>query len=173
MKYLIKGGAFMDKILVDEEGYRQFYEELDRLKKTLLSNAIDGSEAYGDAVGDGWHDNFAFEETMKRERSIASRINKMLKEEGSLELIKMHSYIDEEVNIGDVVKLMFQYGIDDEEVQLIRVTGKYIPDTDSEIEEISLNSPLGKELYKRKINESFSYLVGTSVISIVVLEKMI
>ena len=35
-----------------------------------------GSESYVDAVGDGWHDNFAFEDTMRESRKIASRINK-------------------------------------------------------------------------------------------------
>ena len=56
----------MRDVLVDTEGFNQYYEELNRLKDLSLSIASIGSESYADAVGDGWHDNFAFEDTMPR-----------------------------------------------------------------------------------------------------------
>ena len=51
----------MEEILVDENGYKQFFEELKKLEDLSRSNSALGSEVYKDAVGDGWHDNFAFE----------------------------------------------------------------------------------------------------------------
>ena len=67
----------MKDVLVDTDGFNQYYEELNKLKDLSLSIASIGSESYADAVGDGWHDNFAFEDTMRESRKIASRINKM------------------------------------------------------------------------------------------------
>ena len=55
----------MKDILVDTDGFNQYYEELNRLKDISLSIASIGSESYVDAVGDGWHDNFAFEDCFK------------------------------------------------------------------------------------------------------------
>ena len=53
----------MDKeILVDEEGYNQFIEELEKLRELSIDNGMVGSEAYESAIGDGWHDNFSFEQ---------------------------------------------------------------------------------------------------------------
>ena len=42
----------------------------------------------------------------------------------------------------------------------------------NEINEISLNSPLGKALFKAKIGTSTSYFVGNSEIFITILEKL-
>ncbi|UKI27919.1 MAG: hypothetical protein L6V91_05125 [Bacilli bacterium] len=50
----------MKDVLVDTDGFNQYYEELNRLKDISLSIASIGSESYADAVGDGWHDNFCF-----------------------------------------------------------------------------------------------------------------
>ena len=71
----------MKDILVDNDGFNQYYEELNRVKDLSLSIASIGSESYAAAVGDGWHDNFAFEDTMRESRKITSRIDKMLEDE--------------------------------------------------------------------------------------------
>lgn len=57
----------MEEILVDENGYKHFYDELERLKEFSIISASKGNEAYSDAVGDGWHDNFAFEENNSKQ----------------------------------------------------------------------------------------------------------
>lgn len=54
----------MEEILVDSDGRCQYYEELEKLKNLSLINSSVGSESYTSSVGDGWHDNFAFEESM-------------------------------------------------------------------------------------------------------------
>ena len=77
----------MRDVLVDTEGFNQYYEELNRLKDLSLSIASIGSESYADAVGDGWHDNFAFEDTMRESRKIASRIDKMIEDEKYLKIV--------------------------------------------------------------------------------------
>ena len=78
----------MNVILVDESGYNQFIEELERLKEQSLHNSTIGSNVYQDAIGDGWHDNFAFEDSMRESRKIATKIEDMLKTKEKLKIIK-------------------------------------------------------------------------------------
>ena len=69
----------MDDILVTIDGYNQFDEELNRLKELSRLSATTGSEAYKDAIGDGLHDNFAFEDSIRESRVIASKIEKIIR----------------------------------------------------------------------------------------------
>ena len=77
----------MEEILVDENGYKQFFKELKRLEDLSRSNSTLGSEAYKDAVGDGWHDNFAFEESMRESRTIAKKIDDLLSKKQYLKIV--------------------------------------------------------------------------------------
>ena len=61
---------FMKEILVDEFGYKQFLEELENLKQQSLLISSIGSEEYQNAIGDGWHDNFAYEQAIKKESNL-------------------------------------------------------------------------------------------------------
>jgi transcription elongation GreA/GreB family factor len=161
----------MKKILVNSEGYNQFFELLKKLREYHTSNIINGSEAFKDAVGDGWHDNFAFEEAMRQERDIAARIEKMIKEEKDLKLINKEETSSDIINFDDTVKLKFIYFDGEEEIELIKLTGKYMPDTNAIVKEISLNSPLGKSLYLKKVGTKFNYEVNDKVIEVEILEK--
>lgn len=160
----------MKEILVDKNGYKQFYDEIEKLKALSTSNATLGSEVYKDAVGDGWHDNFAFEESMRESRSIAKKIDDMLAKQQYLKIIDDKNKEINLVNIGDTVKIEIRYATEDIENEIITLTGKYIPN--NEINEISLNSPLGKALFKAKIGTSTSYFVGNSEIFIKILSKI-
>ena len=143
----------MKDILVDTDGFNQYYEELNRLKDLSLSIASIGSESYADAVGDGWHDNFAFEDTMRESRKIASRINKMLEDEKYLKIVDKKSTSDDIIDIGDILKIKVIYDIDDIEEYTIKLTGKYMIDNNAKIKEVSLNSPMGRSIYLKNIND--------------------
>ena len=57
----------------------------------------------------------------------------------------------------------------------IKLTGNYIPNInpDSEIQEITINSPLGKALYLRMINDNnIKYIVNDKAIMINIIEKI-
>ena len=94
----------MKEILVDENGYNQFLEELEKLKQQSLLISSAGSKAYQDAIGDGWHDNFAFEESMRQGRNVATRIENMLKTKQHLKIIESEAKDSNLINIGDIVK---------------------------------------------------------------------
>lgn len=162
----------MKDILVDTDGFNQYYEELNRLKDISLSIASIGSESYADSVGDGWHDNFAFEDTMRESRKIASRINKMLEDEKYLKIVDKKSTSDDIIDIGDILKIKVIYDIDDVEEYTIKLTGKYMIDNNAKIKEVSLNSPIGRSIYLKNINDNdIGYYVNDKRISIKIIRK--
>ena len=163
----------MKDVLVDTEGFNQYYEELNRLKDLSLSIASIGSESYADAVGDGWHDNFAFEDTMRESRKIASRINKMLEDEKYLKIVDKKSTSDDIIDVGDILKIKVIYDIDDIEEYTIKLTGKYMIDNNAKIKEISLNSPIGRSIYLKNINDDIGYYVNDKKISIKIINKIL
>ena len=164
----------MKDVLVDTEGFNQYYEELNRLKDISLSIASIGSESYADAVGDGWHDNFAFEDTMRESRKIASRINKMLDDEKYLKIVDKKSNSDDIIDIGDILKIKVIYDIDDIEEYTIKLTGKYMIDNNAKIKEISLNSPIGRSIYLKSINDNdICYYVKDKKIGIKIINKIL
>ena len=66
------------EILVDRNGYEQFLSILNELKSSLENIASGAAEVCRDAVGDGWHDNFAYEELMRDEKKVDAQIKKMI-----------------------------------------------------------------------------------------------
>ncbi len=161
----------MKYIYVDKEGYDQFEFELEKLRKSLKANAVQGSEAFRDAVGDGWHDNFAFEDSSRREKSIANSINSMIQESQKLKIVERQEYDQDVINIGDQLRISIEYFDGEVEVCDVLLTGKYIPNTESEIQEISLNSPLGNSIFLKKISDRIEYMTNDKLIKVDVLEK--
>lgn len=157
----------MEEILVDEFGYQQFFEELDRLRNLLSDNAKEGNDAYKSAVGDGWHDNFEYEQSQRKEKMINANIQKMLKEKKYIKVISKEKISDDVINIGDQLKLSMKSEGGEEIIDVI-LTGKYLPDFNNN--EISLNSPLGKCLYLKKTSDKFNYIVNEKVINIIILD---
>lgn len=161
----------MDKILVSEEGYNQFFEKLESLKKSRENNAHDLSKSYNDYVGDGWHDNPMYEEAMRKSRMIDDDIQKMLNQQKNLEIIK-DEYKEDLVNLNDIVMLEFLYPNNDKEVEMIKLTGKFIPNLDLDIQEITLNSPVGNAIYKKKVGKKYSCLINNQEIIIYIIKKI-
>ena len=160
----------MKEILVDKNGYEQFFEEFDKLKMSLTSNAAHGSEVYADAVGDGWHDNFAYEEAMRQEKMIQTKVMEMTKQKDLLKIIDTIPYSDEYVCIGDKIEVSIKYNDDDYEVEVIKLTGKFRPN--DEENEISLNSPMGNAILRKTIGDTVEYKVNNKKIEVNILRKV-
>ena len=161
----------MKEILVNKEGYNQFFDEFEKLNYSLTSNAAHGSEVYADAVGDGWHDNFAYEDAMRKEKMIQNKINDMILQEDSLVLINDEEYDDNIVCINDIVEVSIIYDEDDSEIETIKLTGKYLPDDKNN--EVTLNSPIGKALHRQKIGSTVSYKVNNKELKVKIIRKVI
>lgn len=164
----------MKQILVSKDGYEQFFLELEKLKDSITSNALISSEAYSAAVGDGWHDNFAYDEAMRQERFIVSKINDMINDIPFLKVVDDEEYIQDKVNVNDTIEVCIKYADDDKENEILKLTGRYFPNNNdvNGIKEISLNSPIGKAIYKQKIGEMVYYEVGKNKIEVSILSKI-
>ena len=92
-----------------------------------------------------------------------------------IKVITIQTLKNELINIGDVLVLEIKYADDDIEKVKIKLTGNYSPNTnsDNEIQEITLNSPLGKAIYQKNINDKdINYVVQNRKIEIKVIEKI-
>ena len=62
-----------NKIYLDKNGYEQLLAEIDRINQELSTNGKEKGEAY-EVAGDGWHDNFAFEEASRQEKLLLNQL---------------------------------------------------------------------------------------------------
>ena len=146
----------MGKILLDKNGYEEFLNQIEKIKKRIDENAKSiALFASDDAYGDGWHDNFAYEEATKKEISLYKELDKKMKELKDIEIIE-ESDDKDCVSINSVVTLLFD-GLDEEEKYIL--TGNASSNINDEISSITANSPLGRALINKKVNDTFSYKV--------------
>lgn len=159
------------EILVDRNGYEQFVNILNELKSALENIASGAAEVCRDAVGDGWHDNFAYDELMRDERKVNAKLKKMLMDGRCIKVIDDVESSADTINIGDTLKIEVIYAEDDIEIFEVKLTGMYLPDLESSIQEISLNSQMGKALYLKNIHDKIFYKIHDEEVEIKVLEK--
>ena len=159
------------EILVDRHGYDQFLSILNELKSSLESSTNGAAEVCRDAGGDGWHDNFAYDELMRDERKVSAKLKKMLLDGRNIKIIKDVKSNADTINIGDTLKVEVIYAEDDIEVFEVKLTGKYLPDSEISIQEISLNSQMGRALYLKNVHNKILYKIHDEEVEIKVLEK--
>ena len=137
----------MSKIYLDKLGYENYLKSLEDIKKEIDENAkLMSLYVSDDAYGDGWHDNFAYEETMRKEAELFQKYNKkksMLKD-----IVIVDKKSNGTVSLNMKVELLF---IDDETVEEYIITG----DINSNIDDnsITINSPLGSAIYGKKVGD--------------------
>ena len=153
----------MSKIYLDKEGYLNYLKSLEDIKKEIDDNAkLMSLYASDDAYGDGWHDNFAYEEAMHKENELFQRYNK------KKSMLKDIVIIDKEsngtVSLNMKVRLLF---IDDEIKEEYIITG----DINSNIDDnsITINSPLGSAIYGKRVGDKVCYKVRDNTYNVEIL----
>ena len=155
----------MDKIYLDQEGYNNYLKEIDEIREKIRKNSNDISEYMSDdAYGDGWHDNFAYEQAIKKENNLHCEFKKKLEGLNNIEIINKNKNINL-VDVGSIVKLEI-----DGEIEIYKLTGNTISNFDLDIPEITLNSMLGRSIYHKRKGEVFSYEVDSSIIEGVIID---
>lgn len=155
----------MDKIYLDQEGYENYLKELDEIREKIRKNSTDISEfASDDAYGDGWHDNFAYEQAVQKENSLLYELDIKLKGLAKIEIINKKENSDK-VILGSIVTIKI-----DDEIEEYRLSGDTNSKLDLDIPVITLNSPLGKAIYQKKVNDSFYYSVDSNIIKGVIID---
>lgn len=96
-------------------------------------------------------------------------INEKKKNEKRISLLQKKE--DNSIDIGDVVRVNMIFDDDDVEEEIIKlVIGN--PDIDSEIKEITIDSPMGAAMYGQMVETKTSYEVNGNEISLYIVEKI-
>lgn len=157
-----------EKIRMTKEGYDEQLRILENLKKEFANNEKAMTLAYKASSGDGAHDNGEFETLLNKERLLVSQIESQQEKILSIEIIEVEDLEDDMVNIGDTVSIDMCFSNGDIEPMIITLIGA---DGVYDENKISINSPVGKAIYKHKVGETVSYKVNNNKIVVKINEK--
>lgn len=152
----------MEKIYLDQDGYNNYLKELDEIREKIRNNSSHISEYMSDdAYGDTWHDNFAYEQAIKKENSLFYEYKKKLEGLNRIEIVNV-SASKEYVDIGTIVEIKFD---DEFENEFYKITGNTVSAVENGVVSITINSPLGKSVFRKRKNETFEFEVDSQIIS--------
>ena len=83
----------------------------------------------------------------------------------------MENINEEIVEIGDIISIQLSPVDDEPETMLIKLVNE-AKNLEQDFIEISINSPLGKSVYKRKVGEITEYKVNNNVFNVTILNKI-
>lgn len=160
-----------EKIYLDQKGYANLLENVEKLKARLRENDMGRKDAFDAGAGDGW-DSPEFEEIERKEIMILEELRRCYDELSRVVIIERQCNSDI-VDIGDTVRVDMYLSADDFEEQLFKLVGG-TPNFDlsAEIKEISINSPIGNSIYKKKVGDRCSYSVGNRQFTVLIKEKL-
>ena len=161
-----------EKILLTKSGLDEFTQEIILLKEKLKEIQIEKSEAYSGAIGDGWHDNFAYEDAKRHEDTIVAQINSLIKQSNNIELVTIENSNRNIVNINDIIELEFVYEDGSSDIDKFKLTGNWKSRNFADYQEITLNSPLGKSIYMQKLKSKVHYSVNGKTITVNINKKI-
>ncbi len=158
------------KIYLDQESYNNLLREIEMLKQELRNTNLGRKEAFDAGAGDGW-DSPEFEEIERKERLIQSQLKEKYEMLSNAEIVKSQSN-DQIVDIGDILLLNMVFSDDDIEELKVKLVASNNDDFNEDMEIITLNSPLGQAIYKKKIGEECTYSVNENKFLVRIVEKL-
>ena len=158
-------------IYLDQEGYNKFLESIEVLKERLRENNKGRKNAFDAGAGDGW-DSPEFEEIERNEARILGELQRKYDELTRIVIIDKKEN-SETVDIGDTIKLHMILSSDNFEEGLFKLIGG-MPnfDLNAKIKEISVNSPIGKAIYQKKIGDECTYSSNNRQFTVIIKEKL-
>lgn len=145
------------KIYLDKEGYSQYLNEIEQIREKIRNNSSNITEYQSDdAYGDGWHDNFAYEQAIKIENMLFHELDIKLKGLENIIVIEKKDNNNNYVDLNCIIDVMFD---GEEQLESYIISGNSSSNINNDIPIITLNSPLGRATYKKKKGDFFSYQV--------------
>ena len=148
------------KIYVDQAGYEQLLKNIEVLKEKIRQNNLEKGEAYSGAVGDGWHDNFAFDEANRQERMLLGQLQEYYDQLSKIVIIEQSQDDISKIDIGDIVSVNIILSSREAEPMQFKLVATLGATLDQEIPEVTINSPMGKAVYGKTVGAETSYKVG-------------
>ena len=138
-----------EKILLSKEGLEEY--------KASLQELIEKLGALYEKVSKGL---YSMEDIADEEAKLLKKISERREMISRVEIVESHNR-DEYVDINEIVTVEFSQN---DSYTFTLVAGK----ANSEEDEISINSPLGRAVYNKKVNDVCTYLVGKNEISVTI-----
>lgn len=148
-------------MLLSMEGINQIDKLIKEESTKLKSIQKEKAEAFQNDTN-SWHDNSSYDIAVEKENKAFDEINRLSKIKFEAEVVEPH-YEKDKIDIGDEIKV----SVKDDEFTVV-LTGKFI--ADKKADEITLNSPLGKAIYKRCVGEIVDYKVGEQINRVKIME---
>ena len=142
-----------EKIYLTKEGYDKYITELENMRKEL-ANKLNNLSKLDMPSGESFY-------------TLTTNIKHKL--DGLKRIVILDEVEEEIVNINDIVTVNMIYPETEETITFELVAG--MPDLGSRTMKISVNSPLGKAVYQRKIGEELSYIVNNENVNIQIISK--
>lgn len=143
-------------LVLSEAECLKLEEELEKLSITLnkyRSKRSDGnSEREWYIVEDGDH--------RVEEKIIIAEIDKVKRILNSAVRVKDEEKVHNTVNLGDIVELNLIFDEDDQERMVVRLETVRKNNNEDDFETISVESPLGKAIYKQEVGNTVPYPVN-------------
>ena len=115
-------------------------------------------------------DHLAHAELSTYKERLKQRIQIKKNNLRNIEIIKDNKN-DLLINTDDIIKIKVFYPNNDIEEEIYKLVARDV-DYESSIEEVSINSPLGKALYNSSVNDTVYYDVKDKKIKVEILEKV-
>lgn len=153
-------------VYVSKKGLEEYQSVIDAYK-VQLAQLRSTSASYGINTTDDYRRS----EYDREENALVSTIARLQKELSEMVVVD-EKLIDESlVNIDDIVVVKMESN-GEASVEKFELTGG-IPSVgrENEIQKISINAPLGKAIYKKKVGDTSSYVVGNRKFVITIMSK--
>lgn len=156
-------------IYLDQEGYEEILQNIKSLKERLKENNMNRQNAFASGASDGWNST-EVADIKRTEGLIMGELQREYEKLSRAIIVEKHND-SEIIDIGDVVLAdMFLSENKSKELtfKLVGTSGNL----KAEIQEISINSPFGSAVYKKKVGDLCSYSVNDRPISVLIKEKL-
>lgn len=147
-----------NKIYIDEAGRRKIEAAIDEIQKRIIvNNKSKKDHYYEEGREDGhWYSSGLYEKVCN-DKVLTEQIHNLRKMLQNAEIIERGDNQDL-IDIDDTVRIAVSSN-DSEDEMIIKLVGS-MTDIDQAVLEVSINSPLGKAIYHKKVADSFTYLVS-------------
>ncbi len=155
--------------LLDQAGYNELIKNIEATKQELNRIRLERNEALQNSDRQGWGST-DLQDITRKEEILLSALRRKMEILDNFEIIEKHNK-DGIVDIGDTIctELIYQ-GEEHESLtfKLVASEARF----DSEIKEISINSPLGNSVFGKYIGEETSYSVNGMNVLVLIKEKL-
>ncbi len=159
-----------EKIKLNKQGYEDYLKAIAEKEKQLADLRIyKGTDAI--FQGDNWHDNPTLYQAELQEKGLMLEIAEMRRTLQNVEMVENLGY-EELIDIGDIVKIDIIFSENNRKEGIFKLVAT-TPNFGADIQEVSINSPIGDAMYHKKIGEIATYKVKDRTFTLQIIEKVI